>query len=274
MRTLVFGDGWLGNQFATVFDAPVSAAEIADPVQVRESIKAVQPQLVINCAGKTGRPNVDWCEASRDNRRLTWMANAVGPSVIEQACLQCGVPQFVHISSGCLWATGTDLTEREPPKPCSYYGETKAAGEARLNTKYTLIIRPRMPFDSNNHPRNLITKLLGYTSLIDVQNSLTYIPDMMDAVKALLRVRAKGAYNVVNKGSLSPADIVTMYRGDASTFKTVPLEHLTESGAIKTGRSGVTLSTTKLTRDTGFVMPDVEKQMVHSIFFHKHTVTG
>lgn len=38
---------------------------------------------VINCAGKTGRPNVDWCE---DHKIETIESNVIGTLMLAQAC--------------------------------------------------------------------------------------------------------------------------------------------------------------------------------------------
>jgi dTDP-4-dehydrorhamnose reductase len=38
----------------------------------------VKPDVVINAAGKTGKPNVDWCE---DHKEETLRSNDTGPLV-------------------------------------------------------------------------------------------------------------------------------------------------------------------------------------------------
>ena len=46
-------------------------------------VEEVTPDVVINCAGKTGRPNVDWCE---DHKEETVRANVTGPLILLDEC--------------------------------------------------------------------------------------------------------------------------------------------------------------------------------------------
>ena len=46
--------------------------------QVAAEIDAVKPTHIVNCAGLTGRPNVDWCEFHRDEVRVTTLSKGYG----------------------------------------------------------------------------------------------------------------------------------------------------------------------------------------------------
>ena len=62
-KVLIFGNGFVGNKFKNVLSsAIVSTVDIIDPPAVRAEIEKQSPDVVINCAGMTGKPNVDWCE--------------------------------------------------------------------------------------------------------------------------------------------------------------------------------------------------------------------
>lgn len=58
-----------------------------------------EPDVVINCIGKTGRPNVDWCEANKED---TYLANVTLPSVLAGNCLKRNI-HFINIGSGCIY---------------------------------------------------------------------------------------------------------------------------------------------------------------------------
>ena len=56
-------------------------------------------ELVINCSGYIGRPNVDACE---DHKAETIEGNVVLPKMISDVCSDVGIP-LMHISSGCIY---------------------------------------------------------------------------------------------------------------------------------------------------------------------------
>ena len=61
-------------------------------------LKALKPTFVVNCAGYTGKPNVDACEVAKAD---TLVGNTLLPQTIGQACAALGVA-WGHVSSGCI----------------------------------------------------------------------------------------------------------------------------------------------------------------------------
>jgi 3,5-epimerase/4-reductase len=264
MKVLVYGNGWLGNLIADSFDGQVSNLDILDSEAVAAELLDVRPDVVINAAGKCGRPNIDWCELSDDNKRLTKYANAYGPAILYHMVEGVGRSiqreiRFVHLSSGCLWENDTDVMEMQKPEPPSYYSETKAAGEYRLPPEKALIIRLRMPLSAEPHPRNFITKVSKYTEVLDSQNSMTVIEDLLPALLRLINLMAVGVYNVANPGHISPAEVMEMYKEIVDPnhqFNVTTTRSLMERGFIKAGRSNVTLNTDKL-KGVGVELPEI-----------------
>ncbi len=68
---LVFGkNGWIGGQIIEMLKADGKTVFAAESrTENRESviaeIEAIKPTHVLNAAGVTGRPNVDWCEVRK-----------------------------------------------------------------------------------------------------------------------------------------------------------------------------------------------------------------
>ena len=95
------GNGWIAQH---LFDLLKSQGQKVESTTVRmedrEAVKAelerVKPTHVLNCAGCTGRPNVDWCE---DNKPATIRSNAIGTMNLTDLCYQ----QNIHIT---VYATG------------------------------------------------------------------------------------------------------------------------------------------------------------------------
>ncbi|MEK7136745.1 MAG: sugar nucleotide-binding protein, partial [Patescibacteria group bacterium] len=211
---------------------------------------------VINCAGKTGSPNVDWCE---DHKEETLRSNTLGPLVLLGECGKRDI-HFVHLSTGCIYegtplrshsASFAGFTEEDPPNFFgSFYSRSKGWADQILKDFPVLQLRLRMPFDDIPDPRNLITKLERYPRVLDAENSLTYIPDFLQAAAKLIERRRAGIYNIVNPGSLSPYRVMELYREIVEKdhrFERLTLADL--PGAVRAGRSNCILSTAKLEKE-------------------------
>jgi 3,5-epimerase/4-reductase len=258
MPTLVFGSrGYAGAAFAEHFTGGGSTADIADPAQVAAELDRHRPEVVINCAGKTGRPNVDWCE---QHKLETLRSNVTGPLVLLEQCLARGV-FLVHLSTGCFYTgdnQGRGFGENDPPNfQGSYYVRTKLCAEQAMAEFPVLILRPRMMFDGSLSKRNLLNKLASYERVLDEPNSFTYLPDLLSAAEELVRRRATGVFHIVNPGRRSPFEVMEQFR------RIVAPRHVFARLATcdlplvaSAGRSNCVLSTAKLER-LGIRMRDV-----------------
>jgi dTDP-4-dehydrorhamnose reductase len=260
MKVVIFGArGYLGGQFLQLYkDAVAPSIDIADRAAVAQVLDTEKPDIVINTAGKTGRPNVDWCE---DHKEETLHANVTGPVVLMEECLKRGI-YMVHLSSGCIYSGDNDgkgfAESDEPNFAGSYYSRTKAWSEALLREFPVLILRLRMPFDDSWNERSLIVKVSKFAKVNDVENSVTYLPDLLKAASTLIERRKTGIYNIVNPGALSPYQIIELYKeviDPAHKAERVPLEELGKLS--KVGRSNCILSTNKLS-DEGIEMLPVK----------------
>src|SRR3989344_5525610 len=262
VKVLIFGSkGYLGQLFASQYpDARLSDADIADSLAVTTVLDQEKPDVVINAAGKTGRPNVDWCE---DHKEETLRSNVTGPLVLLQECGKRGI-YWVHLGSGCIYTGDNDgkgFTEMDPPNfGGSFYSRTKAWSDQILRDfPHVLVLRIRMPFDGSTHSRSLISKISKYAKVLDEKNSLTYLPDFMKAADTLIKKKKTGIYNVVNPGAMSPWDIMNLYKEIVD-----PTKQCTRIDAdqlqtmVKAGRSNCILSGKKLEAE-GVHMRPVEE---------------
>lgn len=263
MKVLLFGSkGWLAQELLRAYPNAVrSVADIADAAAVAQELDAHLPDVVINCAGKTGRPNVDWCE---DHKEETVRANVTGPLVLLNECAKRGV-YWVHVGSGCIYQGdngGGGFTEDDAPNfTGSFYSKTKLWSDQVLREFPVLNLRLRMPFDGTDNPRSLLTKIAKYPRVLDAKNSVTFIPDFVNAVEALVAKRATGTYNVVNPGAVSPYEIMCMYKDivdPSATFERLSVDDLPQ--VAKAGRSNCILSASKLAAE-GIVMRPAEQAL-------------
>ncbi|MCX5704292.1 MAG: hypothetical protein NT066_07390, partial [Candidatus Omnitrophica bacterium] len=171
--------------------------------------------------------------------------------------------KFIHISSGCIYHY--DYSKDKPIKEEKipdffdlYYSRTKIYTERALDTlshRYgVLILRPRIPLDDRPHPRNILTKLINYKEVIDLPNSLTYIPDFIRALEHLIRVDARGIYNVVNKGALRYRELLDVYKEYVPDFKYKVIDFK----KLNLVRTNLILSTGKLEK-SGFKVKNIHE---------------
>ena len=214
MKTLIFGAGFMGTRLERDMPGSVlSRADIADHAAVAAELREHRPEIVVNCAGKTGRPNVDWCES---NQTATYRSNVVGPLVLAEECERANT-YLLHLASGCIFygdsPTPGGWLEDDHANPSAFYSRTKYAADLVLSRLPNVgVARLRMPIDSEPGARNLITKLAAYREVVDVENSVTVVEDLVAAVKALGEKRATGVFHVTNPGTMRHETLLALYR--------------------------------------------------------------
>lgn len=262
MTTLVFGRGFLGERLARELPGAVlHAADIADEAAVRAALADCRPAAVINAAGKTGRPNVDWCET---HQLETYRSNVEGPLVLARACAAAEV-YLLHLGSGCIFygpsPSPGGWQEADFANPSSFYSRTKYAADLVLSKLPNVgIARLRMPIDGAPGVRNLITKLAGYKQVIDVENSVTIVDDLVGVVGGLVERRAAGVFHATNPGTMRHRDLLALYRELVDPTHTCELigdEELVARGLAKLGRSNCILRSDRLP-ELGLAMRPIE----------------
>ncbi|MFA5935559.1 MAG: sugar nucleotide-binding protein [Patescibacteria group bacterium] len=248
---LIFGAGYLGQKFADSIPGSVlTTADISDGDAVREALETFKPDAVLNTAGKTGKPNVDWCE---DNKIATMRSNVVGALVLAEACAEANV-HMTHLGSGCIfYGPSPDpkgWRETAYANPSAFYSRTKYAADIVLSDLPNVAVaRLRMPIDGIPGPRNLITKLANYPKIIDVENSVTVIDDLVKAILVIVEKKATGVFHTVNEGTMKHRDLIALYEeivDPAHTNEWIPNDDLVKLGLATKGRSNCILQNARL----------------------------
>lgn len=270
-KVLIFGPGWMGHKYADYFHAELSDVRIHENAAVERELDRAKPDIVINTAGKTGRPNIDWCE---DHKLETIESNITGPLVLLKTCSDRAI-RLVHLSSGCIFTgtppSGKGFTETDTPNPVSFYSWSKAMADEILQRFPVLILRLRMPISSEKNPRNLITKIAGYSKIIDVENSVTVVDDLLRATKELIEKKCIGIYNITNPGTLTHRNLMAWYTefvDPSHRYELIGADQLEKQGLAKTGRSNCILDTTKL-EQAGVHLPEVSSRVQEMLRIYK-----
>jgi dTDP-4-dehydrorhamnose reductase len=247
----VFGAGFLGTRLADALPgATLEHGDITDRERVRAALTSGRYRAVVNAAGKTGRPNVDWCET---HEAETHRSNVVGPLVLAEVCAEVGC-YLLHLGSGCVFhgpaPQPEGWLETDRANPSTFYARTKYEAELALSELPDVgIARLRMPLDAAPAPRNLITKLAGYEHVIDVENSVTVVDDLIGAVRRLIDLRATGIFHVTNPGTLRHRDLLALYTrlvDPAHAYSLIRDEDLVAMGLARKPRSNCILASTRL----------------------------
>jgi glucose-1-phosphate thymidylyltransferase len=251
MKILIFGKGYVGNRLANAWpDAVLSDVRIDDLQAVLKEIQTHRPDGVVNCAGRTGKPNVDWCESHQTE---TARGNIIGPLILAEACQQENV-YLLHLGSGCIfYGPSPDprgWREEDFANPSALYSRTKYATDLILSRlPNTAIARLRMPIDHIPNERNLIDKLAAYKSVIDVQNSVTVLDDLVSGVRQLIEKRGTGIFHLVNPGIMRHRDLISLYEQYVDpnhTNEWINNDELVKRGLAVKGRSNCILQSTRL----------------------------
>jgi len=273
-RVLVFGGktGWIGQMMVElckkegieVFPAESRAQNRAD---VEAELDKIKPTHVLNAAGITGRPNIDWCE---DHKPETIRTNVIGTLNISDLCNEKGIHCTVY-ATGCIFkyddahplGSGIGFKEEDAPNfDGSFYSQTKGYMEPMLSCYPTsLILRVRMPVSDDLSHRNFVTKIAKYEKVVNIPNSMTILHEMLPASLAMAKKGLTGVYNFTNPGVISHnevLDLFTKYVMPSFKYSNFSVEE--QKKILKADRSNNELDTTKFMRDLpdGIVVNDIK----------------
>ena len=174
---------------------------IGDRSAVLDSIAAISPDAVINCAAYT---NVDGAESDPVSSEL---ANAVGVENLAAGC-RAVRGRFVTISTDYVF-DGANLgfyTQRDDPNPLGVYGKTKLDGERRAREMYarTIVVRSGWIYGTGGtNFLSVVHKLLAkgpVSAIADSYGTPTFAGDLAIRLRDLAELDIPGIYHVTNSG--------------------------------------------------------------------------
>ncbi|MEK6922907.1 MAG: sugar nucleotide-binding protein [Nanoarchaeota archaeon] len=261
VRYLVLGNGFFGNKLANYLEGSfLSKARINSVRDVESEIQKFDPKFVINCVGKTGRPNVDWCE---DHKLETAQSNITVPLHILEACQKLN-KKMVHLSTGCIYEGdngGKGFSEEDEPNFYgSYYSRTKLIIEKILKEYDNVLqLRLRMPMDDIPGERNILDKLLKYNKVANLRNSITVLGDFLPIAKRLMDSDEMGIFNTTNKGAITNKEILDIYEEVTGEKKNYELIDQKELEKFTKARRSVCVISVKKLEDKGIKIRDVKE---------------
>lgn len=268
---LLFGKaGWLGGKLTALLKENGKEVHLADSrLENRESvireIESIKPTHVLNAAGVTGRPNVDWCESHRPE---TIRSNVIGTLNLADVCSAKGIHCTIY-ATGCIYEYDAEHTiggkgfkEDDPPNfTGSYYSDTKGMVEKLLASfSNVCILRVRMPISDDLGPRNFITKIVKYEKVVNVPNSMTVLTDLLPVSLIMAERKLQGVFNFCNPGAISHNEILDLYKQVIDpTFEYSNFTIEEQDKILVAKRSNNTLDVSKMVD----ALPDVEIKEIH-----------
>ena len=177
--------------------------------EMERELDVLRPKYVICSAGLTGTPNIQWCET---HQAETIETNIVFQMTLVHLCRKMGVHLTV-VGSGVIFTSDRFYGEDEEGNYAgNFYGKCRIIEENMIRCyENVLYLRVNYPISSHKSPKNLITKLLSYDRIQNVNLTLTYLDELVPHLSRMIEDGEVGVCNFVNDGSISLWDVVDYY---------------------------------------------------------------
>lgn len=278
IRFLIYGrTGWIGGMLGRLLEDGsyqyfYGSARLADRCGIEADIARCKPTHILNAAGITGRPNVDWCES---HKREVVQTNVLGTLNLVDIAHSKGL-HVTNFATGCIYSYdaehpigGPGFKETDTANfRGSYYSHTKAMVEELIQEYDNVLqLRLRMPIDDDLlNTRNFIYKIANYDKVVDIPNSMTVLNELIPlAIQGASR-KLTGIYNFTNPGVISHNEVLQLYKDYCDpefTWKNFSIEE--QSKILAAPRSNNKLDTTKL--ESAFPgLLDVRSSLIKHVF--------
>lgn len=265
---LVWGvRGWIGGQFKTVLESKGwtvldARCRADDREAVRSEIERGQPTHIVSLIGRThgeGFTTIDYLE--QKGKLLENMTdNMYGPLVLASVAKEKGL-HMMYMGTGCIFEYDTNHAEgaleagfSETDKPNffgSSYSTVKGFTDRLMAEEYSdtvLNVRIRMPISAADGPRNFISKIISYTNICSIPNSMTVLDDILPLLADCMERSVKGTLNAVNPGVIDHNTILIWYKelqNPQHTWTEISNTVLVDT-CVKSARSNNALDTTRI----------------------------
>lgn len=197
---------------AEIIALDVDELDITNLDSVKDRVRSLKPDVVINCAAAT---NVDGCESNED---FAFKVNSIGPRNLAIACEEIGA-KIVQVSTDYVFSGigNKPLTEYDLPAPYGIYGKTKLLGEnyvREFSSKY-FIVRTAWLYGYVGHNFVYTMRRLGkekdmITVVDDQRGNPTHANDLAYHILKLIQTEQYGVYHCTGKGECTWYDFAKM----------------------------------------------------------------
>ncbi len=236
MKILVYGHaGWIGTQFTELlqqekakeidaFDFVLGNARVDDTLLLCKELDQISPSHVISFIGRThgtiGATKYTTIDYLEQPGKLVENVkdNLFSPISLALACKERNI-HYTYLGTGCIFnyknmeaATGEAREGEKGEKGFeeddipnffgSGYSVVKGFTDRLMHqlSENVLNLRIRMPIVATECPRNFITKIVNYSKVCSVPNSMSVLDELLPIVIKMLKARIVGTVNLTNPG--------------------------------------------------------------------------
>jgi dTDP-4-dehydrorhamnose reductase len=257
MKVLHYGsNGWIGNM---LYDIMVQqgiavirgASRADDEAEVMHELNKEKPTHVLCTLGRThgvidGVPigTIDYLEYP-DKLQENVRDNLYAPLQLALLCERMRI-HFTYLGTGCIFEYDYDKGKTvfdENDKPNffgSSYSTVKGFTDRLMHMfgKTTLNARIRMPITKESNPRDFITKIVNYKKICSIENSMTYLDEMLPVLVNLMKAGHTGTVHLTNPGTICHNTILELYKelvNPTHTWENMSIEE--QNAVLKSKRS-------------------------------------
>lgn len=249
----------------------LSSNRIYNYIDVLNDIELYNPKFIISAAGYSTPNTIDHYESHKEELLLT---NTTGNLILADLTSKYKI-YLTLIMSGCIYQYKDysdfnyyklKFTEESKPNFIgSFYSKNRIETEELLsNYNHICILRLRMPISNDLHPKSLITKIIEYSTIINIPNSMTVLEDLIKFIPIVLKKKLTGTFNLVNSGVITHSQILDMYiKYINPKYKYTIITEKEQSKKVLAPRSNCHLSNKKMSQY--MYVPDIHES-IENIF--------
>jgi dTDP-4-dehydrorhamnose reductase len=212
--------------------------DVSNTAQIRETIQAIRPNIIVNAAAYTA------VEQAESDEAAAHIVNAQAVGIMAEAAKKIGA-MLVHYSTDYIFdgTKRTPYVEEDAPNPQSAYGRTKLAGEQAIQQVNPAHLIFRTSWVYSTHGKNFLLTILRLASqreeLRIVRDQIGTPTSGREIAKATSRVLAKivdmmtpdatfpsqipsGVYHLTGSGETSWSEFAASILSEASSGNPIP----------------------------------------------------
>lgn len=286
MTIVLFGgNGWIGTElqkYLKDFIVAPSTIRCDERIQIEHYLDSVGTIKHIVCLiGRThgnGFQNIDYLEQKGklvENIR----DNLYAPILLAIIAKERNI-HYTYVGTGCIFEydemhpiNGNGFKENEYGNFFgSSYSTVKNYTDRLMHEFDVLNVRLRMPITSDWNPRSFLTKIIGYSQICSMPNSVCVLSDLLPILVDLIIKKETGTIHLVNPGYITHNEILELYKEiicHNHTWTNITIKEQNE--LLLSSRSNTYLDTTKLAH---YNIPSARESIIQCLQKMKITEFG
>lgn len=266
-KLLIYGKGWISSLFCDYLSEnkinyAVSNARVDNTNVMINELDILKPSHCVCMIGRTSGEGINSIDYLEDKTLINIRDNLFSPISLALECQKRNI-HFTYLGTGCIFSYEDDIMFDEDSLPNffgSKYSIVKGFTDRLMHQIPSLNLRIRMPISSQSHHRNFINKIVSYTHICSIPNSMTVLDDFIPIIFDMIDKSLIGTYNLCNPGVISHNEILDMYKKYVNknhTWKNFTIEE--QDKVLKAKRSNNHLDTSKI--EALYNIPDIHSSV-------------